>query len=136
MAIERNRPDHEIKPHPAQSTDDESLFEDSDAQLSQAGWIVFKANIDRDVSEWFRSRWTDYRSTMNQVLRAYLDRKMNVVIAVKEYSSDRVQVVGKYDPDVVQWVESKPNPDGFISLILRDFMLGCLEQEEHQSKTG
>lgn len=135
MAVERNRPDHEKKQPASLSSDDETSFDETFAQLSQPGWIVYKPSIDRDVIDWFRSRWPDYRSTINQVLRAYLDRKMNVAIAVKEYSLDRVEVVGKYDPDVVQWVESKPNSDGFMSLVLRDFMLGCIEQEG-QSKTG
>lgn len=129
MAVERNRPDN------TDPAEDDAFFKDADAQLSLPGWVVLRVNIDREVLDWFRRRWPDYRSTMNQVLRAYMDRKMQVVIPVKEYSSDRVEVVGKYDPAVVQWVETKPNSDGFVSLILRDFMKGCLDREAG-SKAG
>lgn len=137
MAVERNKPDHQphaVEPHD-QSLDDD-WFADAETQVTQPGWVVLKANIDRDLVDWFRSRWTDYRSSINQVLRAYMDQQMKVVIPIEEYRSDRAKVVGKYDPAVVRWVRSQSDSDGFMSLVLRDFMLRCLEEDQQKSKTG
>lgn len=111
---------------------DEAWF--ANAQVSYANWKVLNINLDRDVLEWYQSRWKNYRNRFNQVLEAYRNRKLNVAIPVKEYSTDRVKVVGKYAPEVVDWIKSKPNSDGFMSLILRDFMLTCLEKEQREGK--
>jgi hypothetical protein len=100
------------------------------AQISYPGWLVFKANIDRDVWEFIEKRFPDHVVNMvNQVLLAYMNKKFKVVIPVKEYSSDRVKVVGKYDPELVAWIKGMPNQDGFISLMLRDFMQNVKETD-------
>lgn len=109
----------------------------SQAQVCQGDWLVLKVHVDRDVLEFFKSRWPDrVLNTIRQVLLQYMSGKLKVVIPVQEYSADRVKVVGKYDPELVAWIKKKPNMDGFVSLILRDFMRSCIAMEQRGEKVG
>jgi len=118
--------------------DDDDFFSKENivhTQISYAGWVVLKTNIDRDVLDFIKDRWpVHYVNTLNQILMAYKNGKLNVVIPVQEYSSDRVKVVGKFDPELAAWVKQKPNADGFVSLILRDFVESCKAREARGEK--
>jgi hypothetical protein len=132
VTIEKSKP--ELQSASELADDDDDFFSGEHhvhTQISHQGWVVLKINIDRDVLEFIKSHWpVHFVNSINQVLLSYMSGKLKVIIPVKEYSSDRVKVVGMYDPELVAWIKQKPNPDGFVSLILRDFMQSASTTED------
>ena len=107
----------------------------SQRQVTYGDWRVLKVQVDRDVLEFFKSRWPDrVLNTIRRVLLEYMSGRLKVVIPIRDYSDDRVKVVGHYDPELVEWINKKPNQDGFVSLILRDFMESCKAMEARGEK--
>jgi hypothetical protein len=135
MAVEKSKPTHS---EPDVVDDDEEFFSDANikhTQISYGDWRTLRLNIDRDVFEYITSRFPVHIvNRLNTILKAYMSGRAKVMIPVKEYSSDRVKLVGHYEPELVEWVKQKPNQDGFVSLILRDFMEICKAAEARGEK--
>ena len=99
------------------------------AEVTYPGQITMKVNVARGVVDWYQKHWTQYRTTMSQVLREYKGKGVKVSV-LEEAVTDPVLVVGKFDPDVVQWLKESQDYHARTNQILRDFMQSCIEKGE------